>query len=88
MTPSLVTRRSFLAGSAAGLLASETWLSAEPQKSIEFRRGGMTYRRLGQTDLYPSLLSFGSHTDPADRGVITSQNGSPRQAMVVAKLYF
>jgi hypothetical protein len=48
----------------------------------------MTYRRLGQTDLYPSLLSFGSHTDPADRGVITSQNGSPRQAMVVAKLYF
>lgn len=27
----------------------------------------MIYRRLGQTDLYPSLLSFGSHTDPADR---------------------
>jgi aryl-alcohol dehydrogenase-like predicted oxidoreductase len=27
----------------------------------------MVYRRLGQTDLYPSLLAFGSHTDPVDR---------------------
>jgi aryl-alcohol dehydrogenase-like predicted oxidoreductase len=33
----------------------------------EYRRGGMVYRRLGQTDLWISLLSFGSHTDPADR---------------------
>jgi aryl-alcohol dehydrogenase-like predicted oxidoreductase len=31
----------------------------------EIRRGGMVYRRLGQTDLYPSLLAFGAHTDSA-----------------------
>lgn len=31
----------------------------------EIRRGGMVYRRLGQTDLYPSLLAFGAHTDTA-----------------------
>jgi aryl-alcohol dehydrogenase-like predicted oxidoreductase len=35
--------------------------------AAQYERGGMFYRRLGQTDLYPSLLSFGSHTDPADR---------------------
>ena len=33
----------------------------------EYQRGGMTYRRLGQTDLHVSLLSMGSHTNPADR---------------------
>ena len=92
MTPSLVTRRNFLAGSAAGLLASETWLSAEPQKSIEFRRGGMTYRRLGQTDLYPSLLSFGSHTDPADRvkapnGTVLTAAGQTRRDRIVAHAF-
>jgi aryl-alcohol dehydrogenase-like predicted oxidoreductase len=31
----------------------------------------MIYRRLGQTDLYPSLLSFGSHTDPAFKRKVT-----------------
>jgi predicted aldo/keto reductase-like oxidoreductase len=31
----------------------------------EIRRGGMVYRRLGQTDLYTSLLAFGAHTDSA-----------------------
>jgi aryl-alcohol dehydrogenase-like predicted oxidoreductase len=30
----------------------------------QYRRGGMLYRRLGQTDVYISALSFGSHTDP------------------------
>jgi aryl-alcohol dehydrogenase-like predicted oxidoreductase len=34
----------------------------------------MVYRRLGQTGLYPSLLSFGSHTDKAYR--ISSSSGN------------
>ena len=33
----------------------------------EYQRGGMVYRRLGQTGMDISLLAFGSHTDPADR---------------------
>lgn len=31
----------------------------------EFRRGGMRYRALGQTDIHVSALAFGSHTNPA-----------------------
>jgi aryl-alcohol dehydrogenase-like predicted oxidoreductase len=92
MTPSLVTRRNFLAGSAAGLLASEARLWGGPQKAIEFRRGGMTYRRLGQTDLFPSLLSFGSHTDPADRekapnGTVLTAAGQARRDQIVAHAF-
>lgn len=88
MAPPLVTRRKFLAGSAAGLLASGAPLWAVPQKAIEFRRGGMTYRRLGQTDMYPSLLSFGSHTDPADRvkapnGTVLTEAGQARRDRIV-----
>ena len=88
MTP-LTTRREFLATSAAGLLATEARLLAQPQKAAEFRRGGMTYRRLGQTDLYPSLLSFGSHTDPADRvkapnGTVLTAVGQARRDRIVA----
>lgn len=48
--------------SVSRLLAGER---TEPVR--EFRRGGMLYRRLGQTDLYVSALSFGSHTNPAYR---------------------
>ena len=51
------TRRAFL-GSCAGALL------AEP---LEYQRGGMMYRRLGQTGMDVSLLAFGSHTDPKDR---------------------
>ena len=58
-----MTRRDFL--TAAGM-ATLPATAAVPQVS-EYRRGGMIYRRLGQTDLHLSLLSFGSHTDPADR---------------------
>src|SRR5450755_3701270 len=89
MAPSLVTRRNFLAGSAAGLLASQLRLSAGLQKAIEYQRGGMTYRRLGQTDMYTSLLSFGSHTDPADRvkapnGTVLTPGGQARRDRIVA----
>ena len=89
MTPPIVTRRDFLAGCAAGWLASEARLAAGPQTASEFRRGGMTYRRLGQTDLYPSLLAFGSHTDPADRvkapnGTVLTPAGQARRDRIVA----
>ena len=58
-----VSRRAFLAA-AAGVSGAVAAPPAIPAVA-EIRRGGMIYRRLGQSDLYPSLLSFGSHTDPA-----------------------
>jgi aryl-alcohol dehydrogenase-like predicted oxidoreductase len=64
------TRREFLAACSAGLLASRAFAAPGEFQAPglrEFRRGGMIYRRLGQTDMDVSLLSFGSHTDPADR---------------------
>ena len=52
----------------AGLLGTALGgMSLAAAAVSEYRRGGMTYRRLGRTDLHLSLLSFGSHTDPADR---------------------
>lgn len=92
MTQSILTRRNFLAGSAAGLLAADARLRAEPGNPIEFRHGGMTYRRLGRTDLYPSLLSFGSHTDPADRvkapnGTVLTPAGQARRDRIVAHAF-
>lgn len=51
------SRRRFLSAAGAAL--------APPP--LEFRRGGMLYRRLGRTGMDVSVLSFGSHTDPADR---------------------
>jgi aryl-alcohol dehydrogenase-like predicted oxidoreductase len=84
MTNYALTRRSFLAGGAAGLLAH-----AAP----EYRRAGMVYRRLGQTGLEVSLLAFGSHTDPADRvragpekTVLTAQ-GQARRDRIVARAF-
>ena len=64
-----VNRRDFLYKCSASLLAARvgTGQSAGLAAATEYQRGGMVYRRLGQTDLHLSLLSFGSHTDPADR---------------------
>jgi aryl-alcohol dehydrogenase-like predicted oxidoreductase len=50
----------------------------------------MIYRRLGQTDLYPSLLSFGSHTDPrfkrkAERGTVLTEEGQARRDRTLAR---
>ena len=65
-----LSRREFLLqGSsltlAAGLAGSHTTADDRREPVREFRRGGMLYRRLGQTDLHVSALSFGSHTNPA-----------------------
>ena len=64
------TRRDFLWKCSASLMAAGVGVvrpSLLAAAATEYRRGGMVYRRLGKTDLWPSLLSFGSHTDPADR---------------------
>ena len=59
----------------------------------EYRRGGMVYRRLGRTDLWVSLLSFGSHTDPADRvplrpqGTVLTEQGQQRRDRIIARAF-
>ena len=64
------SRRSFLLQSpglalAAGVAGVRATASDQPVPIQEFSRGGMVYRRLGHSDLYVSMLSFGSHTNPA-----------------------
>ncbi len=87
-----VTRRSFLAGCAGGVFAPRIAPGAAPGDPLEYRRGGMTYRRLGQTDLYLSLLSFGSHTNPSDRikapnGTVLTAQGQARRDRMVARAF-
>jgi aryl-alcohol dehydrogenase-like predicted oxidoreductase len=77
-----VSRRTFLAAAAG--LSGATAAPATVVPVAEIRRGGMIYRRLGQTDLYPSLLSFGSHTDPAYKkkaahGSVLNEKGQSRR---------
>ena len=63
-----LTRRDFLGRCGTGLLGAACGATALAAPTVtEHRRGGMTYRPLGRTDLLVSLLAFGSHTDPADR---------------------
>ncbi len=57
------SRRQFLGAASAALVGSSTSASTP----VEYQRGGMIYRRLGNTGVDVSVLSFGSHTDPADR---------------------
>jgi len=84
-----LSRRTFLtvaAGSPVALLAAP----AEPRALPQFRRGGMIYRRLGQTDLYPSLLSLGSHTDPAFKrkvahGTVLTEEGQARRDRLLSR---
>ncbi len=67
----MTTRRKFLkhacqGAGVASLLPSA--FSAPTAPAVpEFRRGGMVYRQLGNTDLHLSLLGFGSHIDRAYR---------------------
>lgn len=60
---SLCSRRRFLLSASA----APAVLAAVPPPAKEYRRGGMLYRRLGQTDLYLSAIGFGSHTNPSFR---------------------
>lgn len=80
-----LSRRHFL-GAAAAVPA----LWAAPQPVMEIRRGGMTYRKLGQTDLFVSLLAFGSHTDPAfkrkvELGNVLTEEGQARRDRLLAR---
>ncbi|MCZ2148927.1 MAG: aldo/keto reductase [Bryobacterales bacterium] len=84
------SRRAFLAG-AAGLAAARVLPGATAAISPvrEIRRGGMIYRQLGHTDLYVSLLSFGSHTDPrykkkVENGNVLVEEGQARRDRLIA----
>ena len=57
------SRRLFLGAASAALIGQHVRAAF----TREYQRGGMVYRRLGNTGLDVSVLSFGSHTDPADR---------------------
>jgi aryl-alcohol dehydrogenase-like predicted oxidoreductase len=77
-----VSRRAFLAAAAGvpAAVAAPSIVAPVP----EIRRSGMIYRRLGQTELFPSLLSFGSHTDPAFKrkaaqGSVLTEEGQARR---------
>ncbi len=84
-SPKTWSRRAFLASSAVAPL-----LAATPPPVREIRRGGMVYRQLGQTDIYVSLLSFGSHTDPrykkqVEHGNVLVEEGQQRRDRLIAR---
>ncbi len=84
------TRRAFLAATA-GLAATglQPGFAAAIPPVREIRRSGMVYRQLGRTELYVSLLSFGSHTDPlykkkAENGNVLVEEGQARRDRLIA----
>ena len=90
-----VSRRQFLVNStagalAAGFVAGRVLPAAAADSHREHRRGGMLYRRLGQTDLFVSCLAFGSHIDPAfkertEHGHALNEEGQKRRDRHIAK---
>ena len=62
-----MNRRDFLLGAPTASAAATLGLCLRAAAATEYRRGGMVYRRFGRTGMYVSLLSFGSHPDPADK---------------------
>lgn len=81
------SRRAFLIGGAAVPL-----IAAATPAVREIRRGGMIYRQLGQTDIYVSLLSFGSHTDPRYKkqvahGNVLVEEGQQRRDRLIARAF-
>src|SRR5947208_134914 len=91
------SRREFLWQSSSLALAAGLGTAApavaEGTKPVrEFRRHGMLYRRLGQTDLYVSMLSFGSHTDPKFKRVVKNhcvltEEGQARRDRQLARAF-
>jgi aryl-alcohol dehydrogenase-like predicted oxidoreductase len=82
------SRRAFLKRAAACAAASALPALGAPQIK-EIRRGGMVYRQLGNTDMYVSLLSFGSHTDPqfkkkVEHGNVLLEEGQSRRDRLIA----
>ena len=84
------TRRVFLTRAAAlAATGALRGLAASVPPVREIRRGGMVYRQLGHTDLYVSLLSFGSHTDPqhkkkVENGNVLVEEGQARRDRLIA----
>ena len=80
------SRRQFLACCAAGVACATPVVD-------EYRRGGMIYRRLGKSGLDVSLLSFGSHTDPADRKkagpgkTVLTPEGQARRDRIISRAF-
>ena len=88
---SCLSRRSFLAV-AAGQAAARSAVAGDIAPVKEFRRGGMVYRQLGASDLDVSLLSFGSHTDPAYKiparhGQVLNEEGQRRRDRQLARAF-
>jgi predicted aldo/keto reductase-like oxidoreductase len=92
-----LSRRQFL-GATAGLplaagLGTSLTKAAELKPAVrEFLRGGMPYRRLGQTDIDISLLGFGSHCDPvykqeAKRGFVLSDEGQALRDRIITRSF-
>ena len=81
------TRRRFLTACAAATALPATLA----QPISEYRRHGMVYRRLGRTGMDLSLLSFGSHTDPADRlpagpsRTVLTPHGQQRRDRIISR---
>ena len=70
-------------------VGSSRGLAASTPAVREIRRSGMVYRQLGHTDLYVSLLSFGSHTDPrfkkkVEHGNVLVEEGQAQRDRLVA----
>lgn len=90
-----VSRRCFLRQGtslalAAGLAAPRVLTAETPEPIRSYRRGGMLYRRLGQTDLFVSALSFGSHVNPEYRqstphGSTLNEAGQARRDRHISK---
>lgn len=91
------SRRGFLRQStsvalAAGVGAVPSWAAEGNEPVREIRRGGMSYRRLGQTDLQVSALAFGSHTNPAfkkagkNSSVLTEEGQALRDRQIARAL--
>jgi aryl-alcohol dehydrogenase-like predicted oxidoreductase len=92
-----LSRRAFLWRSsslalAAGFSATSPGAALGKEPVREFRRGGMRYRALGQTDLYVSALAFGSHTNPAFKkpqkqsSVLTPEGQAQRDRQIARAL--